>query len=84
MLECIHICGLFGPSVIHDLVGFSIIQENIGLSSYSKTLTAQTAPEAVNAQGVSCRLRTEVWWQDPSPSLHKRTHQKPREILIHI
>lgn len=74
MLECIHVRGLFGPCVIQDLVGFSSIQENIGLSSYGKTLKAQTAPEAVSARGASCRLRTQVWWQGPSPSLQKHTH----------
>lgn len=62
MLDCIHVCGLFGPSVLQDLVGFSITQENVGLSSYGKTLMAQTALEAASAQGANCQLRTAVWW----------------------
>lgn len=55
--------GFLAPSVLQDLVGFSITQENVGLSSYGKTLMAQTALKSASAQGANCHLRTAVcWW----------------------
>lgn len=79
MLECIHVRGLFGPRVIQDLVGFSSIQENIGLSSYGKKLKAQTAP-GEPAAGSGLRSGGGV-------VLHhcRNTHvYQTREILVHI
>lgn len=73
MLACIHVCGLFDPGVIQDLVGSSIIQENVRLSSYGKILMAQTALEAAGAQGANCQLRTAVWWWG-SFSVTEETH----------